>query len=113
MTTKNKNREYLAAVLDGAAPSDAALLAGFSEPPELELVLAATDDPQVFLIGVMNSPLLDPKLRMAAATALMPYCHKKLGETGKKEARQGEAGEALRNGKFRPGRAPLRAVSND
>jgi phage terminase small subunit len=113
MTTVNKNREYLAAVMGGAIPNDAALVAGLGTTPELELVLAATDDPQVFLIGVMNSPLLDPKLRMAAATALMPYRHRKLGETGKKEARKDDASEALRSGKFRPGRAPLRAVGND
>lgn len=43
------------------------------------------NDPKEMLRAVMNEKLLDIKIRMQAATTLMPYEHEKCGERGKKE----------------------------
>lgn len=48
-------------------------------------------DPLDFLRDVMNNEVEDPKLRVDAAKAMMPYIHTKLGESGKKEAKQQKA----------------------
>lgn len=48
-------------------------------------------DPRSFLLATMNDPLTEDKLRVDAAKALMPFMHKKLGEGGKKDARDEEA----------------------
>lgn len=63
------------------------------------------DDPMDLLKAEMNNPLLDPKVRMQAAIALLPYSHQRLGESGKKE----KADDAARNvvtGRFRPATPP-------
>ena len=76
------------------------------------LGLTHTEDPKEFLTQLMNCGALDPKVRKEAAAALMPYVHKKLGETGKKEARQQAAEDAAKGGsRFGPGRPPLKAVN--
>ena len=51
------------------------------------------------------------KERIEAAKAMLPYTHKRLGEGGKKEARQGEA-EKVAGGRFSAGRPPLRVVGD-
>ncbi|MDR6585537.1 terminase small subunit [Herbaspirillum frisingense] len=48
-------------------------------------------DPRAFLLATMNDPKTEDKLRVDAAKALMPFMHKKLGEGGKKDARDEEA----------------------
>lgn len=48
-------------------------------------------DPKAFLLAAMNDSKMEDKLRVDAAKALMPFMHKKLGEGGKKEAREDEA----------------------
>ena len=48
-------------------------------------------DPKQFLLAAMNDGELDPKLRVDAAKALMPFVHQKLGEGGKKEQAQANA----------------------
>lgn len=68
-------------------------------------------DPKDFLLDMMNNTQEDPKLRADAAKALMPYVHTKLGEMGKKEAKDKQA-DAVSKGKFSPAQAPkLKAVS--
>lgn len=48
-------------------------------------------DPKQFLLAAMNDGELEPKLRIDAAKALMPFTHQKLGEGGKKEQAQANA----------------------
>lgn len=56
-------------------------------------------DPKAFLLAAMNDGELDPKQRIEAAKALMPFMHQKLGEGGKKEQKQAEA-ESVSTGRF-------------
>lgn len=69
------------------------------------LALAATySDPKDFLRAVMNDAATDTKHRVAAARALMPFEHQKLGEGGKKEQKN-EAAKKVAS-RFAPGAAP-------
>jgi phage terminase small subunit len=73
------------------------------------LALAATyDDPEKFLRAVMNDSGTEAKLRVDAAKALMPFTHQKIGEGGKKDAKQ-DAAKKAGGGKFAPA-APPRLV---
>jgi len=65
-------------------------------------------DPQKFLIDLMNDPSADPRMRLDAAKALMPFMHSKPG-TGKKEERA-QAAKKAGAGKFAPVAPPLRLV---
>jgi phage terminase small subunit len=60
-----------------------------ASPPESGEPPAATlySDPKAFLFAVMNDERTDEKLRVDAAKSLMPFMHQKLGEGGKKEAK--------------------------
>lgn len=66
-------------------------------------------DPKAFLKAVMNDVETEPKLRVFAAKELMPYFHRKLGDTGKKEDRADAAKKAA-SGRFAAAAPPLRAV---
>lgn len=55
------------------------------EPEMLDLAMMHKD-PKAFLLAVMNNAGCEAKTRVDAAKALMPYMHKRLGESGKKEA---------------------------
>ncbi|HYD58957.1 MAG TPA: terminase small subunit [Noviherbaspirillum sp.] len=59
-----------------------------------DLLKLQFSDPKAFLKAAMNDLLLEPKLRVEAAKALMPFEHKKLGEGGKKE-QQAEAAQKV------------------
>lgn len=63
------------------------------------------DDPLVMLRHAMNEQTLDPKTRIQAATALLPYTHQKLGESGKKE-KADEAAQGAVTGRFKPATPP-------
>jgi phage terminase small subunit len=67
--------------------------------------IAFYDDPMEMLKHAMNDRLLDAKTRIQAAMALLPYEHKKLGESGKKED-QGEAAKGAVKGRFSPAAPP-------
>lgn len=56
-------------------------------------------DPMDFLIGIMNDLTQDPKLRVDAAKAVLPYKYRKLGDVGKKEQQQKDAEKVS---KFKP-----------
>ena len=58
-------------------------------PPED--LFPVTDDPLRFLTEAMNNSALDPRQRIDAAKALMPFKHQKLGEGGKKDQKQDAA----------------------
>ncbi|WP_186079340.1 terminase small subunit [Burkholderia gladioli] len=65
-------------------------------------------DPKAFLIAAMNDGRTEPKLRVDAAKALMPFMHPKLGEGGKKDAKAEAAKKAAnRFGALAP---PLKLV---
>lgn len=56
-------------------------------------------DPRAFLLAAMNDNMLEPKLRIDAAKALMPYEFAKKGEGGKKE-QQADAAKQAGAGRF-------------
>jgi phage terminase small subunit len=76
--------------------------------PDILAIAATYDDPMKFLRAVMNDSATEAKLRVDAAKALMPFVHQKLGEGGKKEARQ-EAAKKVAS-RFAPAAPPLRVV---
>lgn len=62
------------------------------EGPTFDLAAALQhQDPKNFLLAAMNDIELDPKQRIDAAKALMPFIHQRLGEGGKKEQKDAEA----------------------
>ena len=56
--------------------------------------IMAFKDPKDFLLAAMNDPETEQRLRIDAAKALMPFVHQKLGEGGKKDAKDDAAKRA-------------------
>ncbi|MFV3337907.1 terminase small subunit [Pseudomonas sp. NY15349] len=80
------------------------------EPAGFDLMQALLHhDPKDFLLSVMNDLGSEPKLRVDAAKALMPFVHPRKGESGKKDQAQAKAEQAS-TGKFGARRGPLRSV---
>ncbi|MBH3308968.1 terminase small subunit [Pseudomonas mosselii] len=80
------------------------------EPAGFDLMQALLHrDPKDFLLSVMNDLESEPKLRVDAAKALMPFVHPRKGESGKKDQAQAKAEQAA-SGKFGARRGPLRSV---
>lgn len=67
-------------------------------------------DPRAFLLAAMNDALLEPKLRIDAAKALMPFEFAKKGEGGKKE-QQADAAKKVAS-RFAPAAPPKLAAAN-
>lgn len=67
-------------------------------------------DPQAFLEALMDDVNADPRMRLEAAKALMPFKYAKLGEGGKKDVKQDAAKKAAA-GKFAASAAPLKLVA--
>ncbi|MBD1553624.1 terminase small subunit [Pseudomonas typographi] len=88
-----------------SAPEDA-------EPAGFDLDAALSHrDPKDFLLAVMNDLGTEPKLRVDAAKALMPFVHQRKGEGGKKEQAKEKAAQ-VGQGRFGPRQPPnLKAVS--
>lgn len=63
------------------------------------------EDPKEMLRHAMNDHLLDPKTRIQAATALLPYEHHRLGEGGKKDKQDADAKDVA-EGRFRSAKPP-------
>ena len=78
------------------------------EPPVIKV--AATEDPKVFLLSVMNAQDMDARMRLDAAKSLMPFMHVKLGEGGKKDEKNRAAKSAASSGRFAPSAPPKLAV---
>lgn len=67
-------------------------------------------DPKDFLLATMNDFSTEPKLRVDAAKALMPFIHQRKGEGGKKEEKE-LAAKVAGKGKFGAAAPPqLRSV---
>lgn len=63
-----------------------------------EIAHGAKDDPLEYLKSVWTDEREDPKLRLDAAKAAMPYIHGKVAEKGKKETKADEAKAAAKGG---------------
>ena len=63
-----------------------------------EIAYGAKDDPLEYLKSVWTDESEDPKLRLDAAKAAMPYIHGKVAEKGKKETKADEAKAAAKSG---------------
>lgn len=73
--------------------------------PAVNIEIPNTEDPEAFLINVMNNEKLDMKIRMDAAKTLMPYKKMRLGEGGKKDKVLEDAKKAV-GGQYAPAPAP-------
>ncbi|ORL52985.1 terminase [Pseudomonas putida] len=108
---KAKPAEKTSAKDEQAAESDpAADEQPEPEPAGFDLTQALLHrDPKDFLLSVMNDLGSEPKLRVDAAKALMPFVHPRKGESGKKDQAQANAEKAA-TGKFGARRGPLQSV---
>ncbi|MBI6923813.1 terminase small subunit [Pseudomonas fulva] len=83
---------------------------GAPDPGGFDLMRALLHrDPKDYLLSVMNDLESEPKLRVDAAKALMPFVHPRKGESGKKDQAQANADKAA-TGKFGTRRGPLQSV---
>ena len=73
--------------------------------PDAPPVAVVIEDPLVYLTIVMNDTREDPRVRLDAAKALLPYKSSKAAEAGKKTQRQESAKQAVA-GRFAPPKAP-------
>lgn len=78
-----------------------------SAPP----LVNGESDPLEFLRGVMAGTIDANITQVKAATAMLPYSHKRLGETSKKEEKEQAATEAGK-GKYAPRTGPRGAVQH-
>jgi phage terminase small subunit len=105
---------YLAAhkIQQESRPAPAAKPASADRAPaDFDIdAMTSFSDPKAFLIAAMNDCRTEPKLRVDAAKALMPFVHAKIGEGGKKDAQQDAAKKAAA-GKFASAAAPLKLVN--
>jgi len=106
---------YLAAhrIQHESKPKPAASKPGAAPNPidfDLESMTTFTD-PKAFLIAAMNDGRTEPKLRVDAAKALMPFVHAKVGEAGKKDAKA-DAAKKAGAGKFASAAPPKLVVNN-
>lgn len=80
------------------------------EAPGFDLAQALGHrDPKDFLLAVMNDLGTEPKLRVDAAKALMPFVHQRRGEGGKKEQAKEKAAQVAA-GRFGTRKGPLQSV---
>ncbi len=96
-----------------AAPSAATVSspAKSDKPAEPDAPASAVDttDAKLFLERVMSGQIIANDTQLRAAQALLPFQHKKLGETGKKEQRNEEAKGIV--SRFAPAPPRLAAVA--
>lgn len=76
-----------------------------------DLELGDFDDPMDFLKAVMNEQSAEPKLRVDAAKALLPYKHGKVADQGKKE-QKAAAADQVSKGRFGARPPPKLVVNN-
>lgn len=63
-----------------------------------EIAIGAPEDPLEYLKSVWMDKKEDPKLRLDAAKAAMPYIHGKVADKGKKQTQEEEAHAAAKSG---------------
>lgn len=94
--------------------NNAALPSGAADQEMAGVGLAAlglTSDPKRVLVALMNDANEEPKLRLEAAKALMPFVHPRVAEQGKKEAKANAAQKAA-SGRFATKAPPKLVVNN-
>jgi len=98
-------------VVNGRGPEQSAEFSGpDAEPSGFDIGKAlAHRDPKDFLLAVMNDLGSEPKLRVDAAKALMPFVHQRKGEGGKKEQAKEKAAQVAA-GRFGTRKGPLQSV---
>lgn len=74
------------------------------EEPKQEAVVF--DNPESFLLHIMNNETMEVRHRLSAASSLMPYHHAKKGEIGKKEREEQKAKELAKESKFATPKPP-------
>ena len=83
---------------------------GQERPPEAEPPEDLSNlTPLEYLLQVMRNPTEEPPRRMQAAQLAAPYCHAKMGEGGKKEAKQAAAKQVA--SRFAPSAPPRLAAA--
>lgn len=75
-------------------------------------VLPANLSPLEYMLGVMNNPNADPDRRDRMAVAAGPYVHGKMGEQGKKAAKDAAAKEVGGGSRFASAPPPRRNAVN-
>ncbi len=121
MALTDRKLAFVEAINEGLNQTEAAIRAGYSEhtaqvqgsrlmnDPDVMQALAGevgdgeinipeTSDPLEFLQTVWNKNGLEVRDRIAAARAALPYKHQRLGETGKKQAKEENAKNATQGG---------------
>lgn len=81
------------------------------DPDDRLGIPSCNGDPIVFLEHVMDSPKVSFRARMAAAVAMLPYKHSRLGEEGKK-GKQKERAQSVSGGRLSPRPAPGTSVQH-
>lgn len=104
----NVNKEAAASNEDGASNSGERASENFAGIGLSALGL--TSDPKKVLVAIMNDANEDPKLRLDAAKALLPFEHAKVAEQGKKDAKA-DAAKKAGGGRFAPPPPPLRVIN--
>ena len=102
-------------LVEGSVVSTAASGRRPEQKADVEKMLALPDveTPLVYMLRLLNDPTIDALRRDRLAVALAPYLHAKLGETGKKPAKDEAAKKATEAGKrFAATPGPRLAVSN-
>ncbi|GGX11212.1 terminase [Pigmentiphaga litoralis] len=79
-------------------------------PPPPEPPADRFADPRDYLMFVMNDFGAEPKERLEAAKALLPFEHSRLAPKGKKDTQKDAAGKA--SGRFAPAEPPKLVVNN-
>ena len=87
------------------------------DPPPIEEVLQgevlpANMTPLEYMLGVMNNRKAEADRRDRMAMAAAPYVHGKVGEQGKKTAKQAAATNATAGGRFSSAPPPRRSSMN-
>ena len=77
-------------------------------PPDADVEIGNMT-PLEYALQVMNDPREPKERRDRLCVAILPFCHVKQGEGGKRE-KAAEKAEKLSTGKFSAAPAPLRAV---
>lgn len=134
MSTNERQRKYAEARYEGLSITDSAIAAGCPEKSAPQAGSRLEKHPNViahierlkenggpddggehfdtsmdYLRHVMNSALADPKEKMQAAIALLPYEHQKLAPGGKKDEKSKTAAK-VSTGRFSRAQAPLKRV---
>lgn len=103
-------KKRAAANVATGTPTKAREQAGSKAAPPPPNVSDETD-PLEFLRGVMSGRIDANITQVKAATAMLPYSHKRLGETSKKEEKEQAATDAA-TGRYAPRTGPRGAVKH-